>query len=180
MPGPYLIDDTRVYEDFSKGLLTVICECLEQNSRLGAPEEIFPYHTTPPADCCDFLSVSIESAFAYRIGQFPLVLDAVEPCEDIGMGIDWSINLFRPCWPMATAHPTNPFPDKEATTQATLDLWQDLRVMTCCVLEHFEYLEECQGPCNSIVPGQVRPYPPDGGCAGWRWDLKVEFERCCT
>ncbi len=173
------IGDERAFEDFAAGVLKAICDCLENNTRLGAPDSVFPYHTTPPADCCDFLAVSIEGLFPYAIGKFPEVLNEIESCEDIGMGVDWAIHLLRPCWPMAKAHPTTPFPSMKESAEAATLMYEDARVMTCCLLDHFEYLEEAHGVCNAIVPGLMRPYPPDGGCAGWRWDIKVEFDRGC-
>lgn len=173
-------EESLVYANFAAAVLKVIGEALEQHSHLGAPENIFPYHSVPPADCCDFLAISLDRMFPYRIGEFPQRLERVYACSEVGLGVEFHIHLLRPCWPMLKGgHPTSPFPAIEPAAELAVHLMEDIRVMTCALIEHFEWLEECQGPCNQIQIQDVHPYPPMGGCAGWRFEFRAEFDPCC-
>lgn len=168
--------------DIKQTILDAICTCLEENSPLGRPEFCFTYHNEPPADCCDYVSVWAERlrpSNGFADGQYVTGGRLVMRCG-LATIADLNIRLMRPCFPVLIDNPRDPFPEPDVMQQASELLDQDAWIMNCCFQQMVtEGLLEAVGECLEVGIGDMVPIGPQGGCAGWNWDISVEMPVCC-
>lgn len=172
--------------DVMQSIVDVACECLETSSPLGRPGDCFISHNTPPDDCCDFLSVWVERirpSEGFADGQYVTGGRLWARCGNLSSIADVNIRLVRPCFPVVIDDALNPFPpaiDIQAASEAlAIDAW----VLNCCIhtaISNGELLpDDVVGSCLEVGIGDMVPHGPNGGCAGWTWDLSIELGDCC-
>ena len=169
--------------DVMTSFLTVACACLEDTPN-GAPEECFISHGPPAFDCCNLLAVWVERirpSHGFGEGQYQTGGKLWDRCCELNSVADIGIRLLRPCYPGLVDNPRNPFPGAEKIHGASSDLLIDIWVLECCLSQ-----AACDGVlfppgtnCLELGIGHASPVQPDGGCAGWTWELTVELDTCC-
>lgn len=166
-----------------ESILNVGCECLDDTPD-GRPANCFVSHAEPADDCCDLFSVYVEAirpSQGFSDAQYTTGGRLWDRCCDIGGVADLGLRLVRPCYPGLVDNPNNPFPSPSDIHQASLKLLYDIWQLRCCVMA-----AACAGDffpantnCLEVGWGDIVPYAPEGGCAGWTWLITVELEACC-
>lgn len=163
--------------------------CLADTPR-GAPGSSGVYHTAPPADCCDSISVWLER-IAPGGGQVPA--PASFPNEFSGLAkcgmypiAHLGLRLWRPCWPILEDNAFNPFPPVEATDATAIELAMDAMALFCCIMGDLQLDDGTSiikggtaGIDINASMGPITPLRPQGGCAGWDIRFRIELDPCC-
>lgn len=168
--------------DILQSILDVGCNCLASTPS-GVPNDCFISHHIPPSDCCSMLAVWIEDIRpiqGFENAQYISGVKLTGRCGDIGAVIDVAIRLVRPCYPGLIDNPMNPFPDPVDIQAAAENLLVDAWSLRCCIMQ-----AQCAGlllpsttDCLEVAWGDMLPYGPEGGCAGWTWHITVEMPPC--
>lgn len=169
--------DPAYLNDRLQMILDEVCECLA-NTTLGSPRSCFISHTSPPDDCCDFLSIWIERLLPTY--SFPATSDRVSKCNDIHRMAEVRMRLMRSCWPVVSDNAANPFPPPEKIQAASEALLIDANVMWCCVEGTFTSGLGCEAwDCLDFQMSELTFDRPRGGCAGVSMSFLMELTGCC-
>lgn len=123
-------------------------------------DQVKLYHSDPPADCCDFVAISIDAIRSTSDFPNPSGADVfTHPMVDI------RVTTLRPCWPTSDYG----FPDPDDTDEAAALLIADAQRLWDAVSSI-----KCDAGCVGLVIGEMTPVPPQEGCAGWTIILTIE------
>lgn len=164
-----------------QSILDTACSCMIDTT-YGIPADCYISHGEPADDCCDFLAVWVERirpSHGFSDGEYITGGKLWDKCCDMNSIADVSIRLVRPCFPGLVDNQSNPLPSAEEMQAAAAALLVDVWVLECCVAQancHGTLLPP--GLCLELGIGDATPHGPQGGCAGWTWDLAVELDVC--
>lgn len=135
----------------------------------------------PPMDCCDSLSVWVNSvSFSTGFPGGGPVVHTGHKCVGVTV-VDFGWQILRQCWPTSTQAEVFPSPDRvDAAAQLLLE---DGAALWCGLLSVAGSSDVFSlnnvAPLRTIINPMV-PVPPAGGCAGWLGSVQVEFNECCV
>jgi len=168
--------------DLLQTMLDVGCACLAETPN-GVPKDCYISHNTPPDDCCDFLAIwldRIRPRIGFQNAAYVTGEKVWARCGDVGGVADINIRLVRPCFPTLIDDAFNPFPAASVMQAAAENLLIDVQVFRCCFTS-----AACNGlifpsdqDCQEVAYGDITPYGPHGGCAGWDFTYTVELDEC--
>lgn len=154
-------------------------------STTGEPANAYAYHTSPPADCCDQVSVWCEAI--RPTVEFPNQFGDRLHCNAVRGMADIAVKITRSCWPALRDNQDDPFPTPDEMNAAALRLASDASTLWCCLLQQAQQglltppeADFDPGEDPDVVFGQATPDPPRGGCAGWTIRFTVELPQCCV
>lgn len=163
--------------DVLQSILDNLCECLGENTTLGAPKDCFIYHTRAPDDCCDSLVIWLDRILP--TAQFPIPFVGRDECGAVGRMMRVGVKLVRPCWPTVVDNPSNPFPPVAAMQAAAETMLIDTNVLWCCLSAGLSAGDhDPSGSCQDFHIESVIPDKPRGGCAGVTASFLVELDAC--
>lgn len=172
-----MIEDPDYLLDLTQAILNTACDCLI-DTPLGPPKDCFISQDKPADNCCDYLSIWVQSIYATR--NFPDSFEGAVRCQDFQNAVSFGMELLRDCYPTLVDNPQSPFPPRTADTAAASDLLRDGQVLWCCLTNAL--LDGSAMPpdflCNNVALGSMKP-KRRGGCAGWILEFVVEIDACC-
>lgn len=174
-----------LYGNLAYSIAVYAAESLEDTQN-GVPSMVMVDGDDPPADCCDFLSVYIEEAVPYNLGEFPEELFEQARgfhCKDLRWAITYQLKLARPCRPSMnmTGSRLNPFPREQDRQTNGMAIMEDVEAL----LRHVTAAYDC-GELFRPLGFDKRTQPPvmwreistegKADCSFVRWEMVFGIE----
>lgn len=171
--------DPAAINDILQSILDGVYDCMDGTVD-GVPANKFLSFGRPPNDCCDYLAIWFD--YIQPTSEFPMVDSGPGgECASMRM-LTVSMKLVRSCWPVIRDNPRNPFPPSVEIQAASEKLTIDANVLWCCLqsgLASGDLWPEGGSGCNSFRMLELKPDPPNGGCAGFTVRFSLELDGCC-
>ena len=188
------LTNPTAWSDRLELLLQSMCECLEENTALGAPTTLdlatglpvfncYKIHSDEwPGDCCDALILKV--ARVYQIDA-----TAGLPTANIGnprntkcgssLGADVAIRLFRPCGVMAGGSNVAPsLPSGDSLNSEAESSLLDINALMCCLSCDPGFSDSNGNPLPmQFVLGSATQFK-SGDCYGWEIKASVSLPFC--
>lgn len=165
-------------------LLDKAYECLA-GAKAGQPANKYLYYSEPIADCCDSVVVWLRDFRPVQSGEFPNEnFQIIKSCSELHYMPVFVISVFRPCAPTLTNDRINPLPLPKDIHVYSKSIYDDVRVLQCCVLSSLFDGDEYGGASYAVgrsinfIPKNVEIYDL-ATCV--RIDLPILFDMagCC-
>lgn len=162
-----------------QSILDGVYECMGDTVD-GRPENAFMSFGRPPDDCCDYLTIYLQT-LQPTVG-FPVVDNGMtQDCGTTRMATV-HMKLVRSCWPIVQNNPMNPFPPSTEIQEASEKLTIDANVVWCCLTEGLssgEFYPDGNALCKDWRMLDLQVDQARGACAGFTVRFQLELEACC-
>ena len=97
------------------------------------------------------------------------------------MTVEYQVLLRRPCAPMSDMSRVSQFGDPWEQEEFALGMQEDARILWCSLVKSWKdgNLNFFDLDDDLVSLGDMYPYGPQGGCAGWDMSLRVGIPACC-
>jgi hypothetical protein len=141
------------------------------------PAHRYVYHSVPPGDQCEQLTVHFEQLYAALDGPFPMPVSTWTPCPDMTRATVYRVRLLRECWPVPQGAV---MPTDEAMMDATEVLADEADELFCGLQVAAAAGDLSASPHMRAVLSPMTPLAPLGACAGWTLGVTLEGPGCCV
>lgn len=172
----------------------LVCDCLESTEQegvtaTGRPSFCGTYWNTPPddLDCGDCGTNGALFVWLERMGASvtnwpaPWAGPVSAAPSAFTIPVALVVRLIRPCWPVVgQTGIATPFPTRETTETASINLNIDAATVFCCLLTAMKDPSSVFGLCSRVTAPVLTPDRNRASCAGFDVRFIVDLAQCCT
>lgn len=158
------VTNPTLLADLAQELLDAGAELLADT----VPDRVLVSHGEPPGDC--------EELTVHLVRVRPRATDGIGSECSVVLVATYAVSLWRCVTAVAMEDRDDPIPEADVLSAENLALlvdgWALLKGMTRKWVEH-----SLPGgvPCNQVTWGTLEPKPPQGGLAGWRFEVAIDL-----
>lgn len=176
-------------------LADLVCDCLESTEQEGVTATGRPgfcgcYWSVPPddLDCGDCGTNGALFVWLERMSASSANWPAPWPgptssSNGFTVPVALAVRLIRPCWPVVgQSGQFTPFPTRETTETAAINLNIDAATVFCCLLSAALDKDPASvfGQCGRVTAPVLTPDNNRSACAGFTARMTVDLQQCCN